>query len=741
MITRKNGYNKISAKLFALVYLCLFLSTFTGLISEYGVEQVKAFGISVLILVISCFLIHGLLMLIKRLNQGKKISDVVFYFALTLCTLIFVVLRIFVFGGVISFSDDLGEIAMRAMIDGTGKVYVDFSNLDGLFSTVLSCFFKIFGNTYFALYFAQFILMSISYVLVLRATYKLAGKLSTIFVALGMALSVVCINSMAYGNTLNLFLLLVGISLNLLEIFINEIEVRNYSIKSIAIIGVAMGVLYVNCDWLLAFLLIPIIVTVIEREDEIPDVLKINGVYILFAGLTLLVITILSGIISGVGIINCFTNVFKNRFVVSFGLDFIETDIIWHLALILALFYVINEYIKKNDKIYIMTYIIIISGIQYITLGYNNEAMYILLMLTLMCMTGGGISFAFVYEERGNDMNNNIDLELEEERRAFFENLEPEVVNDNANIIGEWEEISVIDKEDSAAKFIDEFKFEELSADNDDNNKEFEPIITEPDFNNNEIDTDVHENVENMDAEVTNENLDDNLKREEEVDLEALAKAALEEMGMQDSFEFEYSNDEVIVGNEPDFVEDIDASNEIEPEYVDEHLDVIEDKPEYVWDESTGEFVLNKNGTEIDAQESIPNSSETFFDDDNGNLPVEEKSEELVEDSFKKEIDYNDSEVTEDIFKEATEKEIEDTVEEKVVYSNEIASENVADDSEGKIIEELNFEDEKPVEYIENPLPLPKKHEHREMDYGRIIPASLMHYDYAVPVDKDHYDY
>ncbi|MCR5799554.1 MAG: glycosyltransferase family 39 protein [Lachnospiraceae bacterium] len=48
--------------------------------------------------------------------------------------------------------------------------------------------------------------------------------------------------------------------------------------------------------------------------------------------------------------------------------------------------------------------------------------------------------------------------------------------------------------------------------------------------------------------------------------------------------------------------------------------------------------------------------------------------------------------------------------------------------------------EEKTVEYIENPLPLPKKHVHRELDYGRSIPDVWMHYDIDVGKDNNFFD-
>ena len=57
-----------------------------------------------------------------------------------------------------------------------------------------------------------------------------------------------------------------------------------------------------------------------------------------------------------------------------------------------------------------------------------------------------------------------------------------------------------------------------------------------------------------------------------------------------------------------------------------------------------------------------------------------------------------------------------------------------------KISEPEIVEEKKPIEFIENPLPLPKKHVHREMDYGRSIPDAWMHYDVEVDKNNNHYD-
>ena len=67
--------------------------------------------------------------------------------------------------------------------------------------------------------------------------------------------------------------------------------------------------------------------------------------------------------------------------------------------------------------------------------------------------------------------------------------------------------------------------------------------------------------------------------------------------------------------------------------------------------------------------------------------------------------------------------------------------------TEDSVKEEVKLEEAKPeevkteeIEFIENPLTLPKKHVHREMDYGRVIPEAWMHYDVEINSTNNKYD-
>ena len=54
------------------------------------------------------------------------------------------------------------------------------------------------------------------------------------------------------------------------------------------------------------------------------------------------------------------------------------------------------------------------------------------------------------------------------------------------------------------------------------------------------------------------------------------------------------------------------------------------------------------------------------------------------------------------------------------------------EETEEKIIPQIN--------YIENPLPLPKKHEKKEMDYGFKTEEDKMHFDLEITDDNAFYD-
>ena len=103
------------------------------------------------------------------------------------------------------------------------------------------------------------------------------------------------------------------------------------------------------------------------------------------------------------------------------------------------------------------------------------------------------------------------------------------------------------------------------------------------------------------------------------------------------------------------------------------------------------------------------------------------------------EFEFKDSNtvetVAEPVTTETTETEPAETESAKTEPEKPVETETVSDKTSENETEKVQ-----PVEFIENPLPLPKKHVHREMDYGRSIPEAWMHYDVELTKENDHYD-
>ncbi|MBP5415590.1 MAG: hypothetical protein ILN61_10200 [Lachnospiraceae bacterium] len=123
---------------------------------------------------------------------------------------------------------------------------------------------------------------------------------------------------------------------------------------------------------------------------------------------------------------------------------------------------------------------------------------------------------------------------------------------------------------------------------------------------------------------------------------------------------------------------------------------------------------------------------ETFSFDNSEQPVIKEQTEDAV-----------------DLIKEEKLEEIETKSEEFTFDDDTSNTMNAAVDStkEEEKTEEIKLEEAKPdevkpeeIEFIENPLPLPKKHVHREMDYGRVIPEAWMHYDVEINNTNNKYD-
>lgn len=149
----------------------------------------------------------------------------------------------------------------------------------------------------------------------------------------------------------------------------------------------------------------------------------------------------------------------------------------------------------------------------------------------------------------------------------------------------------------------------------------------------------------------------------------------------------------------------------------------------------------NSEESEFSFQEALETKLdvEQIIEDANNDKMLEEFGDE----SLFKDLDMSfsgltNSEITDEVVKEEFAFNVPLSNEEVKV---EEPSDNITsvDDIKDDFAENSTDIDE-PVKFIENPLPLPKKHVPREMDYGRVIPSAWMHYDVEVDKSNNFYD-
>lgn len=159
-------------------------------------------------------------------------------------------------------------------------------------------------------------------------------------------------------------------------------------------------------------------------------------------------------------------------------------------------------------------------------------------------------------------------------------------------------------------------------------------------------------------------------------------------------------------------------------------------------DEALAEFAGEELITEADFDFSGDGLNSGFVFEESKEEQKAETSFETVEtfsfDNVEQPVIEKQSEEAVDLIKEENKEEIEQK-------SEEFMFDDASDKND--LIQEVPKEEAKPqevkpeeIEFIENPLPLPKKHVHREMDYGRVIPEAWMHYDVEINSTNNKYD-
>lgn len=165
-------------------------------------------------------------------------------------------------------------------------------------------------------------------------------------------------------------------------------------------------------------------------------------------------------------------------------------------------------------------------------------------------------------------------------------------------------------------------------------------------------------------------------------------------------------------------------------------------------DEALAEFEGEELITETDFDFSGNGLNDSFVFEE---VKEEQKTDSSIETVETFSFDNSEQPVikdqTDELIDLIKEDKLEETEEKSGEFKLDDESSNMMISTEDSIKEEVKLEEAKPeevkteeIEFIENPLPLPKKHVHREMDYGRVIPEAWMHYDVEINSTNNKYD-
>ena len=670
-------YNKILWSVFFLVLLCLFLSSFNFVFDNVtGLEAYSFFialGLGAVFFLLSWLIYH---IVSNRVYENISVQPLVYTVWTVLDVLAFLVIRILYFAGVIDCDKELGNIAMRAMIGSDGRLYFNLNDFDGIFSSLLSVFFKFFGNTYFALYFLQFLLMCGGFAAVYIGVRRLQGPMSACLCGLLIALMPFGAQSIAYGNSYNLSVLIFGLMLLMLDYFTKIVEGKHEKLIPLGIVGIISGIVYLNDNNMLIFVIAPLIIILLSYSDYMNEKLIKMGSFALGVVLGFVIPLIFDALAASVTIPRAFEMAFASRF--SLDCCFNPAKVIFDPAgcvvLILAVMYMAVSYRIKQEDAFIFTLMAIVAGVQTILMGgYDNGGLYMILMICMMAMGGVGIRYMFCLEDgteaqEDEDGTNRADSDILTEEELFKQPAEPALGDKKDNSWAKFDTdvlpVTLRDEEPDSEteKPVPEAKEPAFEAEKADVYAD-EPVAEEKDSSklaDTAADTEdstmtesAKENCEILDDETPSGDDFENSRFKFESAMQMFENLTKEEDASDTDEFFTEEPPEAVKEDTPDFVENFDSISEAAPQYVDEHVD-----------------------------EEVNNLADSF-----------------------EEFELSEA----DESQEANETE-QETVEEE-------------------------------IEFIENPLPLPKKHEHREMDYGRIIPQGLMHYDHEVTPDKNHYDY
>jgi len=334
---------------------------------------------------------------------------------------------------------------VASRISGDGRILCDFTSIEGIYNSVISFFFKIFGNSEFGLYIAEQVMMITAIVLIYSSVRMLTGGCGGFVYMITAAFIPLFV---IHGDRYSLYFaeyLVFALGMFILGLLKCSLNIRFLDYFMIILASSAVGILYAYTDAGLVLFAGVIVILLSNKEADVADKIFSLIIMLLFNLLSLFICICGEDMVNGY-----FDSIFKNlagyvvkRFDLMFSLsaayDIISiTNIL--VILIIGIIYVIMFFGTKSDyaSVYIMMLIssLVVTG----CLKNVNANSFRLIIVSLISIVGGmGISCI-------NDIFSPVKSSDEADSLERVENESPESPGSDASTgsVSEdgWEHIS-----------------------------------------------------------------------------------------------------------------------------------------------------------------------------------------------------------------------------------------------------------------------------------------------------------
>ena len=392
----RNKFSNAMCVLFTGVLLALFCICVGR---KFGIDNIVS---RMIITAVYCGVVVGLAFALNKAVKKYEDSnlninfDKSYLISIIVSSILFIVFRLLIISDIIKVEFNTGKVYEMAKIGSDGKIFASAATVDGIFGTMLSFLFKIFGNTFFPVYLLQTLLGIGAFAMIVGAVRSIFGSFPSAVCAIGLAVMPLFYRNIARDSSDLLVLFMFGVIMLVSAGYKKTIE--ETSVKSVfsIFIGLLTGILALYSTIFIFVFLIPIIVLFRCNTEMMRDRI-INSVCILCGHLIgFIAPIILSAYLferTGVdGFISSINAHISYRF--GFRADFAfltrlgdERGIF--VLLILSVFFCVMFWRNEDDTAHVIIPYWVILALQMIFINVNNRPAYIMIFAVCLLVIGG----------------------------------------------------------------------------------------------------------------------------------------------------------------------------------------------------------------------------------------------------------------------------------------------------------------------------------------------------------------